>query len=379
MKKILIVHNKYLNLGGEDLVVVNETKLLNKRFKVKNIYFQNTSSLDIFDFLSLITGTNRKTLKTIKKEINSFNPDIVYFHNIWYKINTKTVLKATKKINHVLIKQHNLRYDCIQGMHFRKNNLCHSCQDSSKVQGIINKCYKNSYLKSLMMTVFSWRYLKLLKNKKIKILTFTDFHSNRLILNNVNQEKIHKLNNHIESKEVLDYKLDVPEKFICYVGRVTKEKGTHLVLNAFQKSKLIDTKLLIIGNINNDIDVNVYKNNEKIIFKDLLDNHEVKYLMTKSKAVIMGSIAYEGHPVVLSESIISNTVLVYPSFSGLDELMPKDYDYSYTHNDEGDLTRILDLLDNDKTYDRNKSLLSKFKIKNYNENVFFEQFENIFI
>ena len=379
MKKILIVHNKYLNLGGEDLVVVNETKLLNKRFKVKNMYFQNTSSLDIFDFMSFITGTNRKTLKTIKNEINSFNPDIVYFHNIWYKINTKTVLKATKKINHVLIKQHNLRYECIQGMHFRKNNLCHSCQNNSKVQGIINKCYKNSYLKSLMMTLFSWRYLKLLKNKKIKILTFSDFHSNRLILNNVNQENIHKLNNHIESEKVLDYKLDVPEKFICYVGRVTKEKGTHLVLNAFQKSNLTDTKLLIIGNINDDIDATDYKNNEKIIFKDLLENHEVKYLMTKSKAVIMGSIAYEGHPVVLSESIISNTVLVYPSFSGLDELMPKDYDYSYTHNDEEDLIRTLDLLDNDKIYDRNKSLISKFKIKNYNENVFFEQFENIFI
>ena len=165
MKKILIVHNKYINLGGEDLVVVNETKLLNKRFKVKNIYFQNTSRLDIFDFMSFVTGTNRKTLKTIKKEINSFKPDIVYFHNIWYKINTKTVLKATKKINHVLIKQHNLRYECIQGMHFRKNNLCHSCQNINKVQGIVNKCYKNSYIKSLMMTVFSWRYLKLLKNK----------------------------------------------------------------------------------------------------------------------------------------------------------------------------------------------------------------------
>ena len=142
---------------------------------------------------------------------------------------------------------------------------------------------------------------------------------------------------------------------------------------------MADTKLLIIGNINNDIDVTDYKNNDNIIFKDLLDNHEVKYLMSKSKAVIMGSIAYEGHPVVLSESIISNTVLVYPSFSGLDELMPKEYDYSYTHNDEDDLIRILDLLDNDKTYDRNKSLISKFKIKNYNENVFFEQFEKIFI
>ena len=34
---------------------------------------------------------------------------------------------------------------------------------------------------------------------------------NRLILNNVNQENIHKLNNYTESEKVQDNKLDVPE------------------------------------------------------------------------------------------------------------------------------------------------------------------------
>ena len=109
MKKILIVHNKYLNLGGEDLVVLNETELLKKKYDVRTIYFHNTKKLEIFDYLSLLLGVNFKSLNVLKKEIKEFNPDIVYFHNLWYKINTKTVLKACKDVKQVLVKQHNLR------------------------------------------------------------------------------------------------------------------------------------------------------------------------------------------------------------------------------------------------------------------------------
>ena len=75
MKKILIVHNKYQNLGGEDLVVLNETNLLQKKYEVKTIYFKNSSKLEISDYLSLLTGSNRKSLKRLKMEIKDFKPD----------------------------------------------------------------------------------------------------------------------------------------------------------------------------------------------------------------------------------------------------------------------------------------------------------------
>jgi len=37
MKKILIIHTKYMNTGGEDIAVDNELKLLNKNYEV-NFY-----------------------------------------------------------------------------------------------------------------------------------------------------------------------------------------------------------------------------------------------------------------------------------------------------------------------------------------------------
>ena len=40
--KILQIHNKYRNYGGEDVVVENEYKLMtSKGFKVKQLFFDN--------------------------------------------------------------------------------------------------------------------------------------------------------------------------------------------------------------------------------------------------------------------------------------------------------------------------------------------------
>ena len=41
MKKILIIHNKYQQTGGEDLAVENEIKVLSKSYEVDTLIFDN--------------------------------------------------------------------------------------------------------------------------------------------------------------------------------------------------------------------------------------------------------------------------------------------------------------------------------------------------
>ena len=41
MKKILVIHNKYRQLGGEDIAVNNELLMLKKNYEVKELYFDN--------------------------------------------------------------------------------------------------------------------------------------------------------------------------------------------------------------------------------------------------------------------------------------------------------------------------------------------------
>ena len=44
LKKLLIIHNKYRITGGEDIVVEQETKVLEKHFIVNSLIFSNKVS-----------------------------------------------------------------------------------------------------------------------------------------------------------------------------------------------------------------------------------------------------------------------------------------------------------------------------------------------
>ena len=50
MKKILVVHNRYKFLGGEDIAVDNEIEILSKYFEVKALIFDNKKT-NIFSII----------------------------------------------------------------------------------------------------------------------------------------------------------------------------------------------------------------------------------------------------------------------------------------------------------------------------------------
>ena len=41
MKKILILHNRYQNIGGEDIAVDHEIELLKNHYEIETIFFEN--------------------------------------------------------------------------------------------------------------------------------------------------------------------------------------------------------------------------------------------------------------------------------------------------------------------------------------------------
>ena len=84
MKKILVIHNRYQNLGGEDIAVAHEVALLKEKYEVKELYFDNKID-SVLNFLKLvITLKNKQSIKKLDKIYSNFLPDFVYIHNTWF-------------------------------------------------------------------------------------------------------------------------------------------------------------------------------------------------------------------------------------------------------------------------------------------------------
>ena len=58
MKKILIIHTKYRESGGEDTAVLNELDILSKSYEVKSLIFENKINNILMDIFAFITSRN---------------------------------------------------------------------------------------------------------------------------------------------------------------------------------------------------------------------------------------------------------------------------------------------------------------------------------
>ena len=55
MKKILLIHNKYRYMGGEDIAVENEINFLKEGFEVETLFFENNVT-NVFSEPALVSG-----------------------------------------------------------------------------------------------------------------------------------------------------------------------------------------------------------------------------------------------------------------------------------------------------------------------------------
>jgi len=226
MKKILVINTKYREYGGEDSNIEEEVKFLRNFYNVKYLEYDNSEKINIYDFLSFFFQSNYKSNKILKKNLDTFNPDLVYIHNTWFKAGLG-IFKILKKGNfNVVVKIHNFRHECSiyfsARKHKKENEFCFKCGFSGS---IINKYYPNSYAKSFLLTLYSKKYLKILKSNDIKILVLNKFSKRKMEELRKSDKNISIFYNPLDIKSLQRGKYNPRSSYVVYAGRLSQPKG----------------------------------------------------------------------------------------------------------------------------------------------------------
>jgi glycosyltransferase involved in cell wall biosynthesis len=366
MKKLLIVHNKYREEGGEDLSVENEIILLKKYFEIEVIYFDNYIKNYLSQFISFFINKNYKSQELLKDKISTFKPDHVYVHNTWFKASSGIFETLSEKGITPLLKLHNFRQSCttsfLSKIHLNGEKVCKACGYSKSNSGYFNKYFSNSYLKSFLIVYYGKKYIKILKNYDLKILVLTSFHKKFLINKGIVKEKIFVYPNYVPNQKVKTRESD--KNYILYAGRISEEKGLSELIESFKLANLKNLKLKIIG------DGPMYKNlsnryrSEEIEFYGRVDNAEVLQLIYNSKAVVTATKLYEGQPTLLCEAATFGVPSIFPKTGGVAEFFPEKYLLTFNQFDYDDLIEKIKLLNDSKLIEQ-QGLESQYFINDY--------------
>jgi glycosyltransferase involved in cell wall biosynthesis len=321
--KILQIHNKYLEKGGEDTVVINERLLLQQNgHEVELCEFDN-QDLEGLSKLSLFRKTvfNLQSYRKIVAQIENFKPDVVHIHNVFYTASPSVFFALKKKKVPTVMTLHNYRFGCVQGLLYRNDANCQLCLSKKTVfYGIKNKCFKDSYLKSLQLSIVNKANQWALKyqNPVKKYIFLADFNKNLLspILSSKPEDGI------IKSNYVNDFGFSSQSErddYYLFVGRLNEQKGVKLLIDIFKKNQ---QKLAIIGAgpLEDYVKaiVNEYPN---ITYLGFRDNAFIIQKLKQSRGLIVPSLTYEGQPMTILEAFSTGTPVYATNTKNLDTIV----------------------------------------------------------
>lgn len=380
-EKLLIVHNFYRDFGGEDANITEEIEFFENKYDIKFFNAHNKDKINIYDALAFFTRTNKLINKRFKKDLDDFKPDLVYIHNTWFKINLGIFKILKNKKVETIIKVHNFRYECsryfLKKNHLKNKKICFACGFESKDNLLFNRYYKESFLKSFFLILYSKKYFKLLTSNDFNIISINNFQKKKLEQAGINQNKIKVIYNPINFETNKSDKSR--EKILIYAGRISKEKGVDQLIKAFEISDLTDFTLNIVGEgeLKEELQ-STYSHNASIQFLGHESNSTVLRKIENATAVVTATTLYEGQPRLLCEASSLKTVSIYPSFGGMDEFFPKNYKLSFEQFNYKDLAYKLNLLLDDEMIKNLSEDVYAYLIEKLNKKQIINNFQSMY-
>ena len=347
--RILFIHNKYKQYGGEDVTVELETTVLIKKgHEVKTIFFDNSPIRGLFSKIGSAFRSiyNFSSAKKISKIIQEFRPDIIHIHNLFFIASPSIIYAARKHKIPVVVTIHNYRLICASALLLRDNQVCELCtQKKFPLAGIRYKCYRNSATESALVTSITGIH-KLFKTWQNKIHTY-------ITLNEFSRSKLLHSSLNVPASMMTIKPNFVPdpgegptqrEGFFLFAGRIVKEKGVHVLAKAF--ANMPENKIIIIGDgPEKALLQEQFRSFPNIHFEGQMEKKLVTEYMKRCKAFICPSIWYEGAPLTIIEAFATGTPVIASKLGSMEESISDGFNgLHFTAGDADDLRAKIRLL-----------------------------------
>jgi glycosyltransferase involved in cell wall biosynthesis len=307
--KVLLCHNLYQQLGGEDRTVAAEVELLRRYGHQVIEYFRHNNEIKDYGglkkaLLYFVTTWSRKSYKEVKELCRKHRPDVAHFHNTLPLISPSAYYACKEEHIPVVQTLQNYRLVCPGGKLMRDGRVCEVCLGSSLRPAFEHKCRHGSYIqtRAIVRMLEKHRRWGTYDEMVDNYIAVAEFGRRKFIEGGLPAEKIVVKPNLLATPPKPEFGGD----YAVYVGRLSPEKGVHVLLEAW---KQIQFPLRIAGDGPQRKELEQTESAEAE-FLGQVSPGEVLSHLKKSRFMILPTLCYEGFPVTLVEAFACGKAVV---------------------------------------------------------------------
>lgn len=350
--RILQVHNRYLQPGGEDVAVATEARILRDAgHHVTTFEVRNPAAARAAVAHLTAAPWNPRAAERIQEEVRRQRPDVVHVHNTWYVL-TPAVLSAVRATGApVVVTLHNYRTVCAAATLFRDGAPCTDCVGGTAWPGIRHRCYRGSVVQSAVAatTIDLHRARRTWHRDVDRFLTLTEFGREVHAAAGLPAERIVVKSNSTDDPGPRRRPPSASSQ-VVYVGRLTEEKGIRDLLAAW-RGRPARLELVVVGDgpLRAELEASAPPG---VRFVGARDKPWVTRLLLEARALVFPSIWYEGQGLVALEAAAAGLPVTHPELGAMADLFAPDAGaLTYRPRDPADLTAALERLGDDRHVD----------------------------
>lgn len=315
--RVLQVHTRYRQPGGEDSVVEAEAALLAAAgHEVHQFLAENPPGAGAAVALAGAVW-NPAAAARLRRRATTLAPDIVHVHNTWFAMSPAVAMAASRLGRPVVMTVHNYRLVCANALLFREGAPCRLCVEGSAFNGAIHRCYRG-LAPSLVAAagVGLHRSLGTWRRAVDLFLALTGFARDLLVQGGIPAERILVKPNFVPDPGP---RPSAPSRSgtLLFAGRLSEEKGIRLLLDAWRSHRPAGLELAVAG----DGPLEQLVTGDGVTRLGRLSRDDLRRRMTTSRALVVPSVWYEGMPIVVLEALAAGLPVMAGDLGGLADIV----------------------------------------------------------
>jgi len=321
--RILMLHNRYLIRGGEDVSTEAQVDLL--RGAGHEVVLFEESNERVAELGRLVTASrtiwSRESYRRVAGILEESRFDVVHVQN-WFPLLSPSVYYAADKADVPVIQSlRNFRLVCPQGMLYRGGSVCTDCIGRSVAwPGVKYRCYRNSTLGTAAVAAMSTghRWAGTWKRKISRYVAPSQYARSVFVDAGWDPEAIDVIPNFIYPDP-----REGPGDggFALYAGRLDPVKGLDTLLAAWEQGGIeYPLKIAGSGPLLDRVEAAAFRN-PFVEYVGMLDKAVYAELVGRASFVVVPTVGIETFGRVAAEALAKGTPAVVADHGGLREIV----------------------------------------------------------